>query len=102
MLTELYTIYDSKALIYNKPFHQQNEAVALRTASDLANDPNSECCKHAEDYVLFYLGTYDDQTTEMNLQTAPKSIARFHELKQSLATGGFDEYGDPMPKTQAG
>lgn len=79
MQTEIYTIYDTKAQIYNKPFHQQNKAVALRTATDLANDPNSEIAKNPEDYIMFYLGTYDDQTAKHDL-TEPEVLCKFHEL----------------------
>lgn len=79
MKTEIYTIFDTKAKIYNKPFHQVNEAVALRTATDLANDSNSEIAKSPEDYILFYLGNYDDQSAQFEL-CEPKSICKFHEL----------------------
>ena len=83
MKTELYAIYDSKAEIYNKPFHQPNQAVAMRTATDLANDPNSEIAKNPQDYTMFYLGNYDDTTAQFEL-CEPKSVARFHELKQNV------------------
>ncbi|AXL14618.1 nonstructural protein [Microviridae sp.] len=79
MKTEIYTIFDTKAQIYNKPFHQINEAVALRTATDLANDSNSEIAKSPQDYILFYLGNYDDQSAQFEL-CEPKSICKFHEL----------------------
>lgn len=79
MKTEIYAIYDSKAQIYNKPFHMVNEAVALRTAKDLAFDPQSEIYKNPADYIMFFLGYYDDQSAQFDL-CEPKSIVRFHEL----------------------
>ena len=81
MKTEIYAIYDSKAQVYNKPFHQVNQAVAMRTATDLANDSNSEIAKNPEDYTMFYLGNYDDQTAQFDL-CEPKSVCKFHELVQ--------------------
>lgn len=80
MKTELYVIYDSKSGIYNKPFHQLNRDVALRTATDLANDPNSEISKFPEDYSLFLIGTYDDETAGMELTEAPQHVINFHEI----------------------
>lgn len=80
MQTQLYVIRDSKAKVYNKPFHQTNRDVALRTATDLANDPNQETSKHPEDYALFYLGTYDDEHAQIDLVSQPELVCKFHEL----------------------
>lgn len=80
MITQVYAIFDSVANMYNKPFHQVNEAVALRTCKDLANDPNSEIAKNPDNYSLFHLGEYDDATAEFKLKACPQIKLKFHEI----------------------
>ena len=58
----IYAIYDTKTEAYAAPFAQPNNAVAMRMFSDLANDPNTNIHKHASDFRLARLGTWDDVT----------------------------------------
>ncbi len=81
MITSLYVIYDAKAQMYNKPFSMQNDSVAMRACTDLANDPNTETCRHAEDFTLFKIGTYEDTNAEIQLDLTLTPLASFHELK---------------------
>jgi len=85
MITELYTIYDSKAQVHNKPFYQQNRAVAIRTCTSLANDPSGEIMKNPEDYALFYLGTYDDTNASFSLAEPFEHVLNFTELVKNEA-----------------
>ncbi len=62
MKTNMYVIYDAKAQIYNKPFHQANEQVLMRTVSDLRNEPGTDIFKHPSDFNLYQTGVYDDET----------------------------------------
>lgn len=81
MKTELYVIYDSKAQIYNKPFHQVNRDTAIRAAHSLATDPQGEVSRHPEDYALFQIGNYEDTTAQIDLFAQPEHVINFHELK---------------------
>ncbi|AXL14794.1 nonstructural protein [Microviridae sp.] len=67
--------------MYNTPFPYQNDALAMRAARDLANDPNSQCCRSPGDFTLFHIGTYDDNTAEIKPFEKFKVLARFNELK---------------------
>lgn len=80
MITILYSIYDSKAGIYNKPFYLLNNAVAMRTAIDLLSDPNTDVGRHPEDFTLFKIGTYDDNTGQVAQLSTLEPVIRFHEL----------------------
>ncbi|AXL15235.1 nonstructural protein [Microviridae sp.] len=84
MKTNMYTIYDNKAKVYNKPFYMLNNAVAERTALDLLADPNSELARHPEDFVMFFLGSYDDLKATFKLEKSPVPLFRFHELQRLL------------------
>lgn len=83
MKTQLFCVYDSKAAFYGRPFHAINHDVALRTARDLANDPRGEVNKHPEDYSLFHIGEFDDQTGKVSMNEPILHIVNFHELVNS-------------------
>lgn len=85
MITNIYTIFDTKAGIYNKPFFLINDAVAERNARQLLTEPN-DIQTNPEDFVLFKLGTYDDSSAEFDLLPAPAVMYRFHELLSNLPT----------------
>lgn len=60
MKTRCYSIYDRKALVYHTPYYAITDAVAVRTLSDAVTDPNGMFGRHPNDYVLFYVGEFDD------------------------------------------
>ncbi len=73
----IFSIYDSKADAYLQPFFTANKATAIRSFSDLVNDPNSHFGKHAADFVLFEIGAYDDQ----------RGVLLSHEANINLGVG---------------
>lgn len=62
MESKLYTIYDQKAEIYLPPFCFPTHGAAVRAFTETVNDPQSNIAKHPEDYNLFYIGTWDDNS----------------------------------------
>jgi len=83
MLIKMFVIYDVKAQFYNKPFYCQNDNVALRAFTDLANDKDTDVGKHPTDFILFSVGTYEDTTAEIK-STEPHVLARAHELQKPV------------------
>lgn len=61
MITNAYSVFDRKALIYHKPFFEVTDGSAMRAFTDLANDLQTGVGLHPTDYVLFRIGSYDDQ-----------------------------------------
>lgn len=62
MIHKIYSVYDSKAQTYTPPFFQHQEAMALRTFTDCCNDPGHTFGMHPDDYTLYHLGTYNDNS----------------------------------------
>lgn len=83
MLINTYVIFDTKAKMYNKPFYLQNDNIAKRAFSDLANDPQTDVFKHPTDFQLFKVGTYEDTTAEI-ISHPPEHMCSAHELKNSV------------------
>lgn len=65
MILNAYSVFDRKALQYHPPFFASTDGAASRSFMDLANDANTTIGRHPADYVLFRIGTYDDQKGEM-------------------------------------
>jgi len=80
MIHQMYVILDNKSAIYNKPFFFINDAVAIRAAQDLLDQPDHEIAKHPEDYTMFKLGTYDDETAFITTNDGLPVLIRFHEI----------------------
>lgn len=60
MRLRAYSIFDNKALQYHPPFFASTNGQAVRSMSDLANDPQTNIGRHPGDYVLYCIGEYDD------------------------------------------
>jgi len=70
MITNLYSIYDSIAEVFNKPFGETTNASAKRAYRQaLADNPN------AKDYLLFHVGQWDDNKGTGTFYDVPKRIA---------------------------
>ena len=63
MITKIYALRDDKAQAFLTPMVFQNDALAMRAIAQLCSDPrNCFIYTNPEDYQLYTLGEYDDQT----------------------------------------
>lgn len=60
MKSRMYSVYDSKALVYNSPFLAPTHQAAMRMISDVVADPNTSLGRHPNDYVLYCIAEFDD------------------------------------------
>lgn len=74
MKTKIFTVYDVKAQANMTPFFMQSTGQAVRAFEDTVNDPKSAFNKHPEDYTLFEIGTFDDQTGTLENHKASISL----------------------------
>jgi hypothetical protein len=61
MTLKMFCLYDLKTGIYGTPFFMSHTAQAIRAVQDLAKDFSTIVARHPADYMLYCLGTYDDQ-----------------------------------------
>lgn len=59
-----FAVYDKLAEMFMQPFRSANKLKALQGFKDVANDPKSNINKHPEDYQLFEIGTFNEETAE--------------------------------------
>lgn len=76
MELRVYSIRDSKAEIFNQPFFQKTDAEAQRSFAQLIRDPKSTINQFPEDYDLYFLGTYDDQTGVIKSMDTPQHMLK--------------------------
>jgi len=81
MLLKSFSIRDAKGEIFNTPFFQKTHGEAERSFKQIANDTNSMVYKFPEDYDLYYLGTYDDQTGVFKSLDTPQHLMKAVTLK---------------------
>ncbi len=108
MKLNVYSIFDTASGLYSRPFFTQSDPEAMRSFTDIAVDADHPIGKHPEDYSLFRLGTFDDDSGKLNkedpeclctalerisfsrsvdarqINTLDKSITHSAELKKSL------------------
>lgn len=77
-----FSVYDSKAELYSRPFFAQSRGMALRSVTDQVNDPEQELAKHAEDYTLFVCGAFDCLAGKFDAMV-PVSLGNCVEFKHT-------------------
>lgn len=59
----VYSIYDAAAKAYTTPFFMHNDGLAIRAFQDNINAKDeNHISKHPDQYTLFKIGVFDDQT----------------------------------------
>jgi len=85
MMVQIFSIYDSKAGAYTQPFFAVNSRVAVRMFSHLANDPKHAFGMNPEDFTLFELGCFDDQTGKIDtLDVISSAIGKAIHYKRDV------------------
>lgn len=74
MLVRCYSVYDRKTLAYHPPYYAPTDGSAVRSLSDAMQDPNTSFHRHPADYVLYYIGTFDDQSGQMMAQVPAQHV----------------------------
>lgn len=83
MQPKIFTVYDVQAETFGQPFFMQSEGIALRSFHEAALNPESEISKYPDDYVLYAIGEYNDDTGHITpqepkrLQSAAAAIKSF-------------------------
>ena len=77
-----YSIRDGKGCIFGRPFFQVNNSVAMRTFQDLVADPQTEIHRHPDDFKLYLVGSFDDNTGVLAPEVQPVFLAHGTDFVQ--------------------
>lgn len=83
---KVFTVYDAKVEAYMQPFMLQSQGQAVRSWMDVVNDAKTQFSKHPEDFTLFYIADYDENTGRYENLTAPVPVATALEYHEGRKT----------------
>lgn len=69
-----FAIKDTKAEGFNTPFFAPTFGIAERNFKDAAADEKNVVAKHAEDFSLWYIGTFDVKTGTIVPEINPQHV----------------------------
>lgn len=72
MILTMYSIHDRKAQLYNRPFFETNEVVAIRNVEMAFGE--GALAYAPSDFELVKLGTYDDETGKYDILAIPELV----------------------------
>jgi len=78
MIQKIFAIRDIKAGNYATPFFMPSNGLAIRAFSDLVSDPKTTINRHPDDFQLFVIGEYDDNSGEI-ISTKPEFLSNASE-----------------------
>lgn len=81
MLLKVYSIRDTKAEVYNTPFMKKTHGEAERDFTSLVKDEKSMPNQYPEDFDLYHLGIFDDQTGKFEPLATPQHIIKAVNVK---------------------
>lgn len=58
----VFSVYDSKAKVFQTPWFSHNVGTALRSFEQAVADKNSMFAKYPADFTLFNIGHFDDES----------------------------------------
>lgn len=88
MLVQVFSVFDVKAKSYLKPFFVPNEDVAKRAIKDVMSDELSEFARNPEDYVLYHIGEWDDQSGVITPDNPAYEVCKVLQFVGSYSVGG--------------
>lgn len=80
MILQMCTVHDTATEMFGRPFFMVATGQAVRSFRDEVNNPDSEFSKHPDDYSLYHLGQYDDNTGGFELFGRPTLLVRGKDM----------------------
>lgn len=71
-MQKMFSVLDVKAEFFAPPFVARTLGEAVRSFSMAAEDPQSPLAKNPDDYVLYYVADFDEQTCSIILADKQK------------------------------
>lgn len=78
----LCSVRDSAINAFIRPFCVPAVGAAVRGFTDEVNNPDSPMNKHPDDYELFELGVFSEETGYVTMLPQPRAIARAKDFHQ--------------------
>lgn len=83
MQHKIYAIRDAKAEVYGSPWYKKTHGEAERDFSTLVNDPKSTVNQYPDDFDLYYVGEYNDESGAFQTLPTPQHIVKAVQVKRA-------------------
>lgn len=80
MRLTVFSVRDQAVERFLPPMYFRSMGEALRTVGDACADPGHQFAQHGEDFWLYRVGEFDDETGKFELEDAPVFVAKCSEL----------------------
>lgn len=100
MLIKIFTVFDQKAEAYKEPFYQPQTGQGVRIFADCINKQDHPFNLHPEDYTLFEIGLYDEESGEIAPHSPLKSLGNGVEFIKSLSLPDYVDETHSEPHDQ--
>lgn len=80
-----YSVYDEKAEFFTVPFFASNTHVAVRSLDRLVNDDSTTVHQFPDDFTLYEIGKFDQDTGLITPLDKPKFIIKATTLYNNVA-----------------
>lgn len=84
MIVRYYSVYDKAVGAYLPPFAARQKMEAIRSFADAVGDDKHQFNRHADDYVLFELGEFDDASGRFSSVEPVRVISALECLTEQL------------------
>lgn len=69
------SVYDKCAATFGRPFYAPNAPAAVRSLRSEVNNPQAGALfTDPQDFALYEMGVFDDQTGEFTMQVPPQNV----------------------------
>lgn len=76
MELKMFSIRDAKAEIFHPPFFKKTHGEAERDFTTLVRDEKTPAHQYPEDYDLYFIGTYYDDSGKMSPLPSPQHVVK--------------------------
>ncbi|AXH76199.1 MAG: nonstructural protein [Microviridae sp.] len=85
MIMEMCALFDAATHMYGRPFFVVHTAQAVRGFRDaiLKGERDDDVAKHPDDFSLYYLGRFDDNSGRFELLQDHQLLARGKDVKEA-------------------
>jgi len=83
MIHKMYSIRDQKSEVFNKPWYAVTHGEAERSFAAAVNDKQTTLSAHPEDFDLYWIGEYDDNSGKIMPLDTPQHVVKAIQLKKS-------------------
>lgn len=64
-MKNVYSVYDAAAEAFLRPYFAETHGLAIRAFAAAVNDPQHQFAQHSDDFTLFHIGEFDEQTARL-------------------------------------